>query len=356
MQNVDWQSPLPHLRKVTGIFKVDKGNSSFQIQKARYKKQPLTNLQGSIKNFMTQPVVDLYLDNKVDVAQFHSTLAKALKGRPIHDAISNYSDFQGSANLILNVKGPLKGFDKLAISGVIDFQSVSFAAKEFEPRIKNLNGKIIYTHAPEMVQRKSKAWVRVFQYINLSGDFANSKFSNLNGELGLKNGEPLKKITTRYHLDSSDLNWIIEDDAKNSLLAFQEGIDFTSGKVLVDYRFKGNPEKPETEKKWGKIELKDLSLKYRDRLQAMTGLNGKISYDGKKIQLENILGFYGNSSLHLEGKIDGWDKSIPEISLRLNLPAILKADLKGIPIFELASSFHGNFSPGSFFLKGAISE
>ena len=68
--------------------------------------------------------------------------------------------------------------------------------------------------------------------------------------------------------------------------------------------------------------------------QAMTGLNGKISYDEKKIQLENILGFYGNSSLHLEGKIDGWEKSIPEFSLRLNLPAILKADLKGIPIFS----------------------
>ena len=334
MQNVDWQSPLPPLRKVTGIFEVDKGNSSFQIQKALYQKQPLTNLQGSIKNFMTQPIVDLYLDNKVDVAQFHSTLEKALKGRPIHDAISNYSDFQGSANLRLNVKGPLKGFDKLAISGVIDFQSVSLAAKEFEPRIKNLNGKIIYTHTPETVQQKSKPWVRVFQYINLSGDFANSKFSNLNGELGLKNGEPLKKLTTRYHLDSSDLNWIIGDDAKNSVLAFQKGMGFTSGKVLVDYRFKGNPEKPETEKKWGKIELKDLSLKYGDRLQAMTGLNGKISYDGKKIQLENILGFYGNSSLHLEGKIDGWGKSIPEISLRLNLPEILKADLKGIPIFS----------------------
>jgi len=334
MQNVDWQSPLPALRKVTGIFKVDKGNSSFQIQKARYKEQPLTNLQGSIKNFMTRPIVDLSLENKVDVAQFHSTLEKALKGRPIHDAISNYSDFEGSANLRLNVKGPLQGFDKLAISGVIDFQSVSLTEKEFEHRIKNLNGKIIYTHTPETVQRKSKPWVRVFQYINLSGEFSNSKFSNLNGELGLKNGEPLKKLTTRYHLDSSDLNWIIEDDSKDPLPAFQEGMDFTSGKVVVDYRFKGNPEKPETEKKWGKIELKNLSLKYRDRLQAMTGLNGKISYDGEKIQLENILGFYGNSSLHLEGKIDGWEKSIPEFSLRLNLPAILKADLKGIPIFS----------------------
>jgi len=77
MQKVDWQSPLPPLRKVTGTFKVDKGNSSFHIQKARYEKQPLTNLQGSIKNFMTRPIADLSLENKVDMAQFHSTLEKA---------------------------------------------------------------------------------------------------------------------------------------------------------------------------------------------------------------------------------------------------------------------------------------
>ena len=355
MQNVDWQSPLPALRKVTGIFKVDKGNSSFHIQKARYEKQPLTNLQGSIKNFMTRPIADLSLENKVDMAQFHSTLEKATKGHPIHDAISIYSDFQGSANLRLNVKGPLKDFEKLAVSGVIDLQSVSLAEKEFEPRIKNLNGKIIYNHVPEIVQRKSKPWVRVLQYINLSGEFSNSKFSNLNGELGLKNGEPLEKLTARYHLDSSDLNWIIEDDSKDPLLAFQEGVDFTSGKVLVDYRFKGNPEKPATEKKWGKIELKNLSLKYRDRFQAMTGLNGKISYDEKKIRLENILGFYGNASLHLEGKIDGWEKSIPEFSLRLDLPAFQKADLRGIPIFsdfnfsgpaQIAMNING--TPGNF--------
>ena len=175
----------------------------------------------------------------------------------------------------MNVKGPLKDFDKLAVSGVIDLQSVSLAEKEFEPRIKNLNGKIIYNHTPEIVQRKSKPWVRVLQYINLSGEFSNSKFSNLNGELGLKNGEPLEKITARYHLDSSDLNWIIEDDSKDPLPAFQEGMDFTSGKVLVDYRFKGNPEKPETEKKWGKIELKNLSLKYRDGLPGNDGFEWK---------------------------------------------------------------------------------
>ena len=334
MRKVDWHRPLPPLQKVTGTFKVDKGNSSFHIQKARYEKQPLANLQGSIKNFLTRPVADMSLENTVDIAQFHSTLKKAFKGHPIHDAISIYSDLEGSANLRLDVKGPLEDFDKLAIAGVIDLQSVSLKDEELEPRIENLNGKIIYSHTPEVVQRKNEPWIRIIQYKDLSGNFSNSKFSQLNGELGLSNGEPLEKATALYHLDFSDLHWIIEEDSEDALLALQEGLDFASGGVLVDYEFKGNPEKPETEKEWGKIKLKNLSMKYRDRSQAMTDLNGMIAYNDEKIRLENVLGRYGNSSLHLEGEIGRQNKYAPEFSLRLNLPAFQNSDLKDIPVFS----------------------
>ena len=334
MRKVDWQSPLPPLKKVTGTFKVDKGNSSFHIQKARYETQPLTNLKGTIENFITHPVADLSLENKLDMAQFHRTLKKAFKGHPIHNAISIYSDIEGSANIKLNVKGPLEDFDKLAIAAVIDLQSVSLAEKEFEPRIKKLNGKIIYTHTPEVAQRKNERWIRFLQYKNLSGNFSNSKFTNLNGELGFSNGELLEKGTALYHLDFSDLHWIIEGDAEEALVEFQEGLDFTSGEVLVNYRYQENPEKPETEKEWGKIELKNLSIKYRERLQAMMDLNGNISYDVESIRLDNIVGRYGDSPLHLEGEIDRKDASALEFSLRLNLPELLQTDLKDIPVFS----------------------
>ena len=334
MRKVDWQSPLPPLKKVTGTFKVDKGNSSFHIQKARYETQPLTNLKGTIENFITHPVADLSLENKLDMAQFHRTLKKAFKGHPIHNAISIYSDIEGSANIKLNVKGPLEDFDKLTIAGVIDLQSVSLVEKEFEPRIKKLNGKIIYTHTPEVAERKNERWIRFLQYKNLSGNFSNSKFTNLNGELGFSNGELLEKGTALYHLDFSDLHWIIEGDAEEALVEFQEGLDFTSGEVLVNYRYQENPEKPETEKEWGKIELKNLSIKYRERLQAMMDLNGNISYDVESIRLDNIVGRYGDSPLHLEGEIDRKDASALEFSLHLNLPELLQTDLKDIPVFS----------------------
>lgn len=336
MRKVDWQSPLPPLKKVTGTFKVDKGNSSFLIHNARYEKQPLTNLQGTIENFTTRPVANLSLENKVDMAQFHSTLKKAFKGHTIHKAISIYSDFEGSANIILNVKGPLEDFDKLSIDGEIDLQSVSLTEEEFKPRIENLNGKLIYTHKPETAQRKNERRIRILQYKNLSGNFSNSKFTDSNGELSFSDGEPLGKGTALYHLDYSDLHWILEDvgEEKNALIKLKEGLDFTSGGVLVKYRYQENPEKPETEKEWGKIELKNLSMKYRDRLQAMMDLNGNISYDADNIRLDNIEGRYGDSPLQLEGEIDRRNISAPEFSLRLNLPELLQTDLKDIPVFS----------------------
>jgi len=273
----------------------------------------------------------------VDMAQFHRTLKKAFKGHPIHNAISIYSDIEGSANIKLNVKGPLEDFDKLAIDGVINMQSVSLTEEEFKPRIENLNGKLIYTHTPEVAQRKNERWIRFLQYKNLSGNFSKSKFTDLNGELGFSNGEPMEKGTALYHLDYSDLHWILEEDvgeAKDALLELQEGLDFTSGGVLIKYRYQENPEKPETEKEWGKIELKNLSMKYRDRLQAMMDLNGNISYDADNIRLDSIVGRYGDSPLHLEGEIDRQNISAPEFSLRLNLPALLQTDLKDIPVFS----------------------
>ena len=124
-----------------------------------------------------------------------------------------------------------------------------------------------------MLRRKREPWVRIIQYKNLSGNFSFSKFTDLNGELGLSNGAPLEKGSARYNLDFRDLNWILEKE-----VTLQDTLNFISGEVLIENEFKGNPEQPETEKEWGKIKLKNLSMKHRNRLQVMTDFNGIITF------------------------------------------------------------------------------
>ena len=134
-------------------------------------------------------------------------LSKSIfKGHPLFDSIAIYDEFEGTAKVLLDVKGPLDHFDKLAIFGKIRLQDVSLNEEGFEPRLKNLNGKIIYTHAPEVDKRKEASWIPVVRYENLSGNFSKSSFSDMNGEIGFLNGEPMEKMSSTYKISSSDLS------------------------------------------------------------------------------------------------------------------------------------------------------
>ena len=88
---------------------------------------------------------------------------------------------------------------------------------------------------------------------------------------------------------------VLPDNSEDTLVSLKEGLDFTSGELIIEYRSQGNPTLPETEKEWGEIELKNFSMKYPNRLQAMINLNGNISYGDGKIRLEHLNGRYGDS-------------------------------------------------------------
>ena len=250
------------------------------------------------------------------------------------DSIAIYNKFEGKAKVLLNVKGPMDDFDKLAISGKIGLQDVSLNEEGFEPRLKNLNGKILYTHTPEADKRKDASWIPVIQYDNFSGNFSKSSFLDMNGEMGFSYGEPLEKMSSVYKIASSDLIYVLSDNSADALVSLQEGLDFTSGELIVNYRSQGNPTQPETEKEWGQIVLKNFSMKYSDRLQAMINLNGNISYGDGKIRLENLNGRYGDSPFQLEGEINRKHIKTLEYALRLNFPSFLQSNLKDIPLFE----------------------
>ena len=334
MKHVDWQSPLPALQNVTGTFKVNKGNATLHITKARYENQPITNVHGTINNFMTRPRVDLKVENEVEMSQFHETLKRIFKGHPLLDSIAVYDNFEGTAIVRLDVKGPLDDFDRLAITGRMALNNVSLNEKGFGPRLENLNGNIIYSHTPEAAKRRDAYWIPVIKFDNLSGNFSKSAFSDLNGEMGFSNGEPLEKMSATYNLASSDLRYVLSDDSEDALMGLKEELDFVSGRLVLKYRSQGNPAKPETEKEWGKIELKNLSMKYPDRLMAMMDLNGNISYGDGKIRLESWNGRYGDSPFQLEGEIDRKNIKKLEYALRLNFPELVHTDLKDIPLFK----------------------
>jgi uncharacterized protein involved in outer membrane biogenesis len=334
LKQVDWQSPLPRLQNVTGIFKVGKGNTAFSIAKASYENQPISNVVGTVHDFISKPVIDLKVENEVKMSQFHGTLKRIFKGHHLLDSITSYDNFEGNAKISLNVKGPIKDFNKLAIDGNIGLKNVSLDEKGFEPRLKNLTGNIIYSHTPEADKRKDASWIPVIKYDQLSGEFSKSSFSDLNGERGFSNGEPLEKMSATYNIASSDLHYVLSDNTEDALVGLKEGLDFSAGGLVLKYRSQMNPMQPESEKEWGKIELKNLSMQYMDRFKVMMGLNGTISYGDGKLRLENLHGRYGDSPFQLEGEVDRKNIKKLNYALRLNFPGLVDSDLKDIPLFK----------------------
>lgn len=334
MKHVDWKSPLPKLKNVTGTFSVAKGDTTLHIAKAIYEGQPITNLNGTIAEIMTEPVVDLKVDNEVGMSQLHGTLKKILKKHPLFDSIAVYDEFEGAANVRLNLKGPLEHVDKLEISGEISLHDISLNEEGFEPRLKNLNGQITYTHKPEIAKSKEGPWIPIIRYKNLSGNFSKSSFSDMNGEIGFRNGEPIEKMSSTYKILSGDLPHVLSDNNQGLLSSLKKDLDFTSGEIIVNYRSEGNPTQPVTEKEWGRIELKNFSMKYPNRLQAMINLNGNISYGDGKIILKNLKGRYGDSPVQLEGEIYHENINTQESTLRIDSSGIIQSDLKDIPFFE----------------------
>ena len=334
MRHVDWQSPLPKLNNVTGTFNVAKGNTTLNIDKATYEGQPITNLNGTIAGIMARPQVNLTVDNEVDMSQLHGTIKKIFKEHPLFDSIAVYDEFEGTAKVRLNLKGPLDHIDKLEISGEIGLHDVSLNEEGFEPRLKNLNGQITYTHKPGIAKDKEESWVPIVRYENLSGNFSKSSFSNMTGEIGFRNGEPIEKMSSTYKILSSDLPHILSDDNEDVLASLKKDLDFTSGELLVNYRSEGNLTQPLTQKEWGRIELKNFSMKYSNRLKAMINLNGNISYGDGKIILKSLKGRYGDSPVQIEGTINHKNINTQVSTLRINSSGIIQSDLKDIPFFE----------------------
>ena len=75
----------------------------------------------------------------------------------------------------------------------------------------------------------------------------------MNGEMGFSYGEPLEKCLRSIKFHPAILIYVLSDNSADALVSLQEGLDFTSGELIVNYRSQGNPTQPETEKEWGKL-------------------------------------------------------------------------------------------------------
>jgi hypothetical protein len=138
-----------------------------------------------------------------------------------------------------------------------------------------------------------------------------------------------------YQLNSSELPKIVKGlSLDEPFKTLGQKMTFHRGGVKVAYHSVENPEEPESIRSWGTIDLKDLSMKYRDKYQPFQNLTGAIEFKAAGIQLKNIQGWYGDSAMQLQGAVSFPVGAETRYNLHLTSAAFKRSDFKGIPFLQ----------------------
>ena len=335
LRQVDWRSPLPPLKKVTGSLKYQNGDGSFKILKARYKDFPIANVKGTVRNVMNNPVADLSVENELTLEKLNRALKKALAGESFENILDDYQGFSGKGLLKVNIQGPLEEPDKISITGALTMKNASFYEAELKSRVKNFNGEILYHHVPKEKQKPAKASVPIVAFKNLSGEFGKSSFSNMQGEILRQEESTVRKMKAVYRLNAAELPGVIADiDFSGPLFTVLKQAEFGEGDVEVNYRNFIDFNHPEQEKDWGKIELKNVSVKHPSGFQPLLKLTGGISFGDGRIALTKVGGWYGNSPIQVDGELVPKSGSLVDFDLSATSADWTQDDLKDIPYLQ----------------------
>lgn len=331
MKRVDWLDPLPQLQDVTGSLQLNSGDGVLKIKKARFQDHPISNAEGTIKELMYKPVVDLSLDNKIETGAFHQALIKGLEGHSFQDLVGAYSDMKGPGRVRIHLQGPLTNPTDLSLTGAVFFDDVSLYQRGIGPRIRHLKGKIDYNLNPPVSETLKEPPHPILQFDDFSGNFGKSAFSKVHGKIYLENGAPVKEMSGTYTLDAEELPRIISDlPLQYPFDVWHENTGYKRGSVQVNYRSIGNPMTPLELTEWGEIRLQDLSLQYENGFLPISNLSGSISFGKFPLRLKDVNGWYGDSPVQLEGDLTPYSPEGPEFDLVVKSPKFLPSGLHDI--------------------------
>ena len=334
-REMEFRSPLPLAKKITGFLTYKNGDGFIEIVKANFKGLPLGNIKGTVKSITKNPLIDLSMKSEQDLGKLSLVLKQSIAEKSFKNILDDYQEVEGKGLLEAKLQGPLNEMEKTSITAVLSANKASFFDDELQSRVRNFNGKIYFNYDPLNDSKQVKPSVPMVEGKNLSGEFGKSEFYNMNGKI-LRQGEKVvQKIEAVYRLNATELAKVISDiDFSGPEFALLKQSEFEQGNVEVNYRSLMNFDTPEKKKSWGKIKLKNISIKHPTGFQPLVELTGEISFGGGRIDIHKMEGWYGGSPISLNGKLMPKSGSLVDFDVHANLTDWTKENLKEIPYFE----------------------
>ena len=326
------------LQNVTGQLRFKDSAAQVTIEEAQFAHVSIRNVAGTVVNPLTDPGVEASFEAEGALAPLVHLVRKkwSLPGKLAF--LKDLEHIQGIGHGKIKVQGPLFHNDQLLWSGIISLDRAGFSKTGWPAPVSNTRGNIsfkkssVFSNTGKKDEKAQTDWT--FQFENFSGGFGDHLFQEINGELLVENGVPIKKVRGKIQLGPIEVEQVITVPLEDKIPSFLKNILIKSG--TVDFNFKATgpgPGYPQPENS-GSLEIKKLFLKHSDGLRPFKDLSAKVAFTDRTIDLETTGGWYGDSPLDIKGRFTRFSKTGPEMVLTIHSNDFLRQDFEGIPFLD----------------------
>lgn len=338
LHNVDLGVEGWPLKGVTGEFHFKKGVAQFKIHDARYERLSIKNVSGTVKQPLTEPIIEGTLEAEGALAPLALMIEKKWTLPSKLGFLKDLRRIQGVGRGKFSIQGPLLKKEQLVWSGSISLERAGFTRKGWSTPAHNINGNIqfksVAAGSVDAAGKEGKDPTWTLRFENFSGEFGNHYFREIQAESTVINGLPVKKIQGKIRLGALKAEELITTPFEGEIPSLLKNILFESGEI--DFNFKNigiGPGRKQPQNQ-GTLEIKKLFLKHTEGFRPLKDLNVRVSFDDHDIKFETTGGWYGDSPLELKGRFKNYSEAGPELILEAHFAEFMNQDFAGIPFLE----------------------
>jgi hypothetical protein len=325
------------LKGVTGNIRLKDGVVNVNIQGAKIEHVAIKNMVGTITHPFTKPWVVGNLEAEGALAPLAQLIEKQWTLPRRLAVLKGLKRVQGTGYGKLLVQGPLLNIEKLKWSGNVVLERGEFMKQGWTAPISNINGNINFwsvAGSTGIGSKKPMEKVWNLEFKNFRGEFENHYFTDIEAEVFVKNGIPVKKAKGKILLGTLKAEQLISTSLEGQIKPFFKNVLFEGGEVKFDFQNTGpGPGKKQSHNR-GSLEIKKLFMRHSKSYRPLKNLNATISFDDHTITLKKSKGWYGDSPLVLKGQFKKYSETDPELILAAHSTDFLRQDFSGIPFLE----------------------
>ncbi|MGP0565296.1 MULTISPECIES: AsmA family protein [unclassified Nitrospina] len=332
LDNVNGDGELAPFKAVTGRLEYDEGRAMVKLERARWKKVTLTNIDSVIRDFTTEPHMKTQLEAHAKIDDLVA-LARTLEDAgSLKKALQSIQQASGESETQLTLSGPLLSPAQWAVQGESRVREASFQAGSMMSPFQKIEGTVAFQNA---LAGESQATRWTLRFVDFSAECRNHRFHDVSGITHLSAGAVKTELTAQVDLGALQSKQFIPATAvSGSFGRLLSKMEVSDGTLNIEYREERFADPKKQTRMSGTVRFDNVSFLYRDRFRPLRKVTGSLSFDGHKVSFETSEARYGDSGIRLQGTFFNPGEPKAELVLKATASDFQKQDFIDVPFLE----------------------